>query len=85
MAIVLKIEKHDTVVAKDGRRLRVLSVRRNGDQIQWVEGVDDTLESPMRSTVFRGDIVSVIPQGQKPAPEYVPDSTDPDDRPGVKK
>ena len=64
---LIEIEKNDTIVAKDGKMYRVLSVYKNGDVLFKIDGIDDTEPSPMRRPIFSYDIVKVVRKGLKSA------------------
>ena len=49
------VEVNDIILTKDGQQLRVLNVRRNGPDIQRLEGICDTDPSPMRTTVLKNN------------------------------
>ena len=54
------IEINDTIVTKDGATLRVLAVRRDGQEIRRLEGIDDNAPSPMRVTVLKDNFLRLI-------------------------
>ena len=54
------VEVNDIILTKDGQQLRVLAVRRNGPDIQRVEGICDTDPSPMRVTVLKNNFQRVM-------------------------
>ena len=51
---------NDIVATKDGQRLRVLSVKKNGNDVHRLEGIDDTSASPMRTTVLKDNFLRVL-------------------------
>ena len=54
------VEVNDIILTKDGQQLRVLNVRRNGPDIQRLEGICDTDPSPMRTTVLKKNFQRVM-------------------------
>ena len=54
------VEVNDIILTKDGQQLRVLNVRRNGPDIQRLEGICDTDPSPMRVTVLKNNFQRVM-------------------------
>ena len=54
------VEVNDIILTKDGQQLRVLNVRRNGPDIQRLEGICDTDPSPMRTTVLKNNFQRVM-------------------------
>ena len=54
------VAANDIIATKDGQRLRVLSVRYSGNDIQRVEGIDDSAASPMRVTVMKENFLRVL-------------------------
>ena len=54
------VEVNDIILTKDGQQLRVLNVRKNGNDIQRVEGICDTDPSPMRVTVLKNNFQRVM-------------------------
>ena len=54
------VEVNDIILTKDGQMLRVLNVRRNGSDIQRLEGIDDNSPSPMRTTVLKNNFQRVM-------------------------
>ena len=54
------VEVNDIILTKDGQQLRVLAVRRNGPDIQRLEGICDTDPSPMRTTVLKNNFQRVM-------------------------
>ena len=60
----------DVIATKDGLTLRVLSVRKvDGNQILRLEGIDDTSESPIRTTVLPNNILRVLRKAVPPPKE----------------
>ena len=51
---------NDIIATKDGQKLRVLSVRYSGNDIQRVEGIDDSSPCPMRTNVFKENFLRVL-------------------------
>ena len=59
------VEVNDIILTKDGQQLRVLAVRRNGPDIQRLEGICDTDPSPMRTTVLKNNFQRVMKKLQR--------------------
>lgn len=51
---------NDIIATKDGQRLRILAIRRNGEEIIRVEGIDDTSSSPIRVTVLKENFLRLL-------------------------
>ena len=52
--------ENDVIATKDGMKLRVLAVRKNGDEINRLEAMDDSSPSPMRINVLRDNFLRII-------------------------
>lgn len=90
MEIHKTIDKGDTILTKEGKEMRVLRVFQNGKDIQRLECVDDTTESPMRTTVFANNISRVLKKAPKPdikpqGPIYDPNRPNLNTNPNLKK
>ena len=65
MAQLPEIERGDVIATKDGREMRVLTVYKNGNAIHRIEGIDDSVDSPIRTTVYSADITRILRKAKK--------------------
>lgn len=56
----------DIILTKDGLQLRVLSVRKDGERILFLEGVDDNAPSPMRTRVQQNNFQRILRKNPNP-------------------
>ena len=69
---LIDIDKGDSLLLKDGRVVRVLSVFRPAGKIIRVDVVDDTQTSPMREAIFEREFARVMKKAVQVEPVAAP-------------
>ena len=51
---------NDIVSTKDGQTLRILAVKKNGNEVMRLEGINDNDPSPMRTTILKENFLRIL-------------------------
>ena len=72
MALEMELAKNDTLLLKDGRSVRVLSVFAPSGRIIRADVVDDASPTPTREAVFEKDFARILKKAVRPEPTAPP-------------